>query len=46
MLIRTTVDVCVNADPVKSPDGCEKEVHLQYDARATGRPGEDDDYDT
>lgn len=36
----------MNADPLKSPDGSEKEVDLQYDARANGRPGEEaDDYD-
>lgn len=36
----------MNAEPLKSPDGGEEEVHLQYDARAIGRPGEEaDDYD-
>lgn len=28
----------MNVDSLKSPDGGEKEVHLQYDARATARP--------
>lgn len=33
----------MNAEPVKSPDGSEKEVHLQYDARAIGRPEDNAD---
>ena len=38
--------VRVYVDVLKTPDGSEEEVHLQYDARAIERPEEEaDDYD-